>query len=74
MNKGMEMDKSLAARSGESLAFQVLVFHVKPSEAAAVERALRRFGGPRRRRGAALASAVRAAVRPIRIRGEDEKF
>jgi len=59
------MDKSSTGRSGESresLAFQVMVFHVKPSEAAVVERALRRFGGPRRRRGAALASAVRAAV------------
>jgi len=54
------MDKSLAGRAEE---FQVLVFHVTPAEAAVVERALRRFGGPRRRRGATLAAAVRAAVR-----------
>jgi hypothetical protein len=58
------MDKSLtvrAERPGGLLKFEVLVFHVTSEEAAVVERALRRFGGPRRRRGAALARAVRAA-------------
>ena len=38
-----------------------MVFHVRPDEAAILERALRRFGGPRKRRGAALAAAVRAS-------------
>jgi len=70
------MGKSLAVRAErtrQSLAFQVLVFHVTSAEAAFVERALRRFGGPRRRRGAALTSAVRAAVRQRNAAGEDEK-
>ncbi len=37
-----------------------MVFHVLPREELVVRRALRRFGGPRRRRGAALAAAIRA--------------
>jgi hypothetical protein len=36
-----------------------MVFHVLPQEELVVRRALRRFGGPRRRRGAALAAAIR---------------
>lgn len=47
--------------SDKSLDLQPLVFHVKASEALVVERALRRFGSPRRRRGAALTAAIRAA-------------
>ena len=70
------MDKSLAVRTGRTVRmeeFQVLVFHVTEAEAAVVERALRRFGGPRRRRGATLAAAVRTAVRALRVRGGGEK-
>ena len=36
-----------------------MVFHVRPPEARLLERALRRYGSPRRRRGAALAAAIR---------------
>jgi len=50
------------SRSVSSLDLRPMVFHVKPAEAAMLERALKRFGGPRRRRGAALAAAVRAGV------------
>ena len=66
------MDKTFAGRAGESFSFRVIVFHLTPAEAALVERALRRFGGPRRRRGAALASAVRAAVRQCHADGDNK--
>ena len=52
----------LRSGSASSLDLRPLVFHVKQSEAAMLERALKRFGGPRRRRGAALAAEVRAGV------------
>ena len=71
--KGDKMDKSVTNRAGVSLEFQVLVFHVTSAEAAVVERALRRFGGPRRRRGAALARAVRVAGRRVHVGGETAK-
>ena len=47
------------ARS-EELDLRAMVFHVRPHEELEVRRALKRFGGPRRRRGAALAAALRA--------------
>ena len=44
----------------EDLDLRAMVFHVRPCEETPVRRALQRFGGPMRRRGAALAAALRA--------------
>ena len=46
-------------RVPDELDLRAMVFHVRPEEARLLERALRKFGGPRRRRGAALAAAIR---------------
>lgn len=47
-------------RQEDELDLRAMVFHVRPHEELEVRRALKRFGGPRRRRGAALAAALRA--------------
>jgi hypothetical protein len=45
---------------GPELDLRAMVFHVRPHEEQVVRRALKRFGGPKRRRGASLAAALRA--------------
>jgi hypothetical protein len=52
----------------EDLDLRAMVFHVRPHEELEVRRALKRFGGPRRRRGAALAAAIRALKIQMRKR------
>lgn len=49
-----------------ALDLRVMVFHVRPEEERLVRRAIGRFGGLRRRRGAALAAALRALERSSR--------
>ena len=50
---------------GPELDLRAMVFHVRPHEEQIVRRALRRFGGPRRRRGASLAAAMRALAKKV---------
>jgi hypothetical protein len=49
-----------ATQEAQELDLRAMVFHVRPHEELEVRRTLKRFGGPRRRRGAALAAALRA--------------
>lgn len=58
-----------SASQEPDLDLRVMVFHVLPEEEKLVRRAIARFGGPRRRRGACLAAALRAMERTARTPG-----
>jgi hypothetical protein len=59
-------DKMSATQEAGELDLRAMVFHVRPHEELEVRRALKRFGGPKRRRGAALAAALRALNNQMR--------